>query len=448
LRIFVDKNTDMYTSNNSSNKAIGLAGIASVVSLSIVTTEAKAQNQSQRAEEVQLNTITTAVPFLGISPDSRSGAMGDAGVAISPDANSIHWNIAKLAFAENEMEFSMSYSPWLRALVPDINLAYLAGYKKLDKFSAVGFALRYFSLGTIQFTDQNGSLIREYVPNEFSLDGGYSRKLGERFSVGMTGRFIYSNLTGGTLVNGVDTKAGKSVAVDVSGYYQNPDLQLGDMDATLAFGLNISNIGAKMNYTTSSKRDFLPANLRLGTALSINPDEYNRITFAFDINKLLVPTPPYYKVDNNGNVITVNGQPQIGSGKDPDVGVAASIFQSFTDAPGYPDLDETGQIVYDANGNPIIQEGSKFKEELREINLSPGIEWWYANQFAVRTGYFHEHSSKGNRKYVTVGAGLRYSVFSLDISYLISLSQQNPLARTLRFTLRFTFDDLKKKASE
>lgn len=403
-------------------------------------------NQQTRAEQVQLNTITTAVPFLLIGPDSRSGAMGDAGVAISPDANSIHWNAAKLAFAENQMEFSMSYSPWLRNLVPDINLAYLSGYSRIDKVSTVGFGLRYFSLGSITFTDQNGSVIREYVPNEFSVDGSYARKLSDRFSIAMTGRFIYSNLTGGVIVQGANTKAGKSVAVDVSGFYTNEDLKLGGMDAELGLGFNISNIGAKMNYTNTAERDFLPTNMRLGTAFSILPDQYNKITFAFDVNKLLVPTPPIYRVDSQGNLLyDADGKPQILSGNDPDVGVAAGIFNSFTDAPGFFETDESGNPVYDANGDRVIQKGSKFKEEMREFTLSPGIEWWYAKQFAVRTGYFHEHSSKGNRKYFTLGAGIKYSVFALDVSYLVSLSQQNPLNRTLRFTLRFTFDDKKDK---
>lgn len=403
-------------------------------------------NQQTRAEQVQLNTITTAVPFLLIGPDYRSGAMGDAGVAISPDANSIHWNAAKLAFAENQMEFSMSYSPWLRNLVPDINLAYLSGYSRIDKVSTVGFGLRYFSLGSITFTDQNGSVIREYVPNEFSVDGSYARKLSDRFSIAMTGRFIYSNLTGGVIVQGANTKAGKSVAVDVSGFYTNEDLKLGGMDAELGLGFNISNIGAKMNYTNTAERDFLPTNMRLGTAFSILPDQYNKITFAFDVNKLLVPTPPIYRVDSQGNLLyDADGKPQILSGNDPDVGVAAGIFNSFTDAPGFFETDESGNPVYDANGDRVIQKGSKFKEEMREFTLSPGIEWWYAKQFAVRTGYFHEHSSKGNRKYFTLGAGIKYSVFALDVSYLVSLSQQNPLNRTLRFTLRFTFDDKKDK---
>lgn len=418
----------------------------SIAALSCVSQAVKAQSgQADRANEVQLNTITTAVPFLLIGPDSRSGGMGDGGVALSPDANSIHWNASKLAFAKDEMEFSMSYSPWLRTLVPDINLAYLSGFKRIDKVSTAGFAMRYFSLGKISFTDQNGSVIRDYVPNEFSLDGAYARKLSSRFSMAMSARFIYSNLTGGVIVGGADTKAGKSVAVDLSGFYNNEVVELGNLNAIFSFGFNISNIGAKMNYTNSSgRRDFLPCNLRFGPALTLVPDEFNKVTFNLDVNKLLVPTPPRYRTDPQGSVIYVNGVPDILSGNDPNVGVAAGIFNSFTDAPGDIQKDESGNIVYDANGDATIVKGSRFKEELKEINFSPGVEWWYANQFAVRAGYFHEAAAKGNRKYFTMGAGIRYSIFSLDLSYLISLSNQNPLNRTLRFSLRFTFEKIKK----
>jgi len=426
------------------NQLILIAGIFSVCDTNAQNILKAAPNE--RTDEVQLNTITSAVPFLLIGPDSRSGGMGDAGVAISPDANSMHWNPSKYAFVDKDMEFSMSYSPWLRSLVPDINLAYLAGYKRLDKNSTVGFALRYFSLGSITFTDANGSVIREFNPNEFSIDGAYARKLSDRFSGAMSTRFIYSNLTGATVVAGANTKPGKSVAVDISGFYTNDDVKMGDMKSVLNFGFNVSNIGAKMSYTNTSKRDFLPCNLRMGTALSILPDEFNKVTFALDFNKLLVPTPPIYDVDSTGSIVyDAEGNPAVLYGRDPDVGVAAGIFGSFTDAPGFIQQDDNGGYVYDADGKPVIEKGSRFREELREINISPAVEWWYANQFAVRAGYFHEHASKGNRKFFTVGAGIRYSVFALDVSYLISISQQNPLAKTLRFTLKFTFDKTKKE---
>ena len=375
-----------------------------------------------------LNTITTAVPFLMISVDSRAGGMGDAGVAISPDANSIHWNPSKLAFAPNDGEFHINFSPWLRNLVPDMSLAYVAGYGRLrNKKSALGGSLRYFDLGSIQFTDQNGSPIREFKPAEFAVDIGFAQQFSDFFSGGIAVRYINSNLTGGLNVNNANTKAGQSVAADVSFYYQKPDLQLGDNTGTFAFGLNISNIGAKMSYSETARRDFIPINLRLGPRFTYDIDDYNSISFHFDVNKLLVPTPPIYDNDTT-NIIA--------SGKDPNVGVAEGIFQSFSDAPGW--YDQNGQLV----------SGSKTKEEFREINLGGGLEYWYAKQFAFRAGYFWEHYTKGNRKYFTLGAGVRYSIFSIDLSYLIANTQRSPLANTLRFTLGFNFDKSKKKKQE
>jgi len=398
----------------------------------------------------QLNTITTAVPVLLIAPDSRSGAMGDVGVAISPDANSMHWNASKLAFAEqmtgNEFEISLSYSPWLKALVPDINLAYLSGYYQMDENSTIGGSLRYFSLGSITFTNITGQVIRDFNPNEFSLDFGYARKLGEFFSMGVVGKYVYSNLTGGTPAAGQTTKAGHAGAVDVSAYYVNEELTVGGNFSTLSLGLNISNIGNKMSYTTATAdRDFIPTNLRLGSALLINFDEYNTFTFAFDVNKLLVPTPPIYKKDDStGNYIPIPNTNSyvIDAGKDPNVGVATGIFQSFSDAPGWPLVDDGGDPVRDDEGNLLIEKGSRFKEEMREINLSFGMEYWYSGQFAVRGGFFYEHPTKGNRQFFTLGAGLKYSVFALDLSYLIPTQQRNPLANTLRFSLKFNFESM------
>jgi hypothetical protein len=383
----------------------------------------------------QLNTITTAVPFLMISVDSRAGGMGDAGVAVSPDANSIHWNPAKLAFAEQDGELSMSYSPWLRNLVPDMSLAYLSGYKRLgNKRSSIGGSLRYFNLGSILFTDQNGSTIRDFKPAEFAVDLAFAQQFGENFSGGVAIRYINSNLTGGISVQGANSKAGQSVAADVSFFYQKKDIQWGKKDGTFALGLNISNVGAKMSYTETSAQDFIPINLRLGPAFTLDMDEYNSLTFAFDLNKLLVPTPPVYLLDENGAVVIdpVTDRPAIASGRDPDVGVAAGMIGSFSDAPG--------NVSYDNNGNVVVESGSIFREEMREINIGGGLEYWYAKQFAFRAGYFWEHYTKGNRKYFTLGAGLRYNIFSLDLSYLIANTQISPLANTLRFTLGFRFD--------
>lgn len=378
------------------------------------------QISTQQLGGSQINTITTAVPFLLISPDSRSGAMGDAGVAISPDANSIHWNPAKLVFIEpiKDVGFSMSYSPWLRALVNDINLAYLAGYKRLDRFSTIGASLRYFSLGNITFTDNFGTTIRDFKPNEFALDLVYSRKLSDNFSAGISARYIYSNLTGGTSVGGADTKPGQSVATDLSLYYISNPFKIADKNSTIAFGTNISNIGAKMAYTENAERDFIPTNLRLGSTINTEIDEFNQFSFSLDLNKLLVPTNPYY--DPNDNSII--------SGRDPNVGVATGIFGSFSDAPG--------NVLLDNNGSYYVEDGSVFKEELNEFNLSLGAEFLYSELFALRAGYFHEHPTKGNRRFISFGAGVKYKVLELDLSYILALTQQSPLANTIRFSIK------------
>jgi hypothetical protein len=360
-----------------------------------------------------LNTITTAGPFLLISPDSKAGAMGDVGVATNPDANSLHWNPAKFSFVEDEVGFSVSYVPWLRALVPDINLSYLAGYKKLNDKETVAMELRYFTLGDITFTDVIGNNLGQYKPSEFAIASAYSRKLSDLFSLAISGRYIYSNLTGGQSAGGITTNAGQSIAADVAGYYRKT-IRISEKDMDLAFGANISNIGSKISYTETSTKDFIPINLRLGTALSTEIDDYNKISFAFDINKLLVPTPPQY----NDSI-----EDQIDFGKDPNVSVVSGIFQSFGDAPG------------------------GFNEEFREINFSLGTEYWYADQFAIRAGYFNEHDTKGGRKFFTFGSGVKYNVFALDFSYLINASRSingsNPLANTMRFTLIFDFGEMK-----
>ena len=353
-----------------------------------------------------LNTITTAVPFLLIAPDSRSGAMGDVGVATSPDANSIHWNPAKLAFTEENMGASISYVPWLRALVPDINLSYITGYRKLKNNQAVGLEMRYFTLGDITFTNITGDVVGQYKPHEFALGGSYARMLSDQFSLSISGRYIYSNLTGGQSAGGIETVAGQSIATDLAGYYQKSVRIIGE-EMNLAMGLNISNIGSKVSYTETSIRDFIPINMRLGTSLSSDIDDYNKLSFAFDINKLLVPTPP----------ITDNGEIKLGQSSD--VGVVTGIFQSFNDAPG------------------------GLKEEFREINYSVGSEYWYANQFAIRAGYFFEHDTKGGRKFFTFGSGVKYSAFILDFSYLINATTDagvtNPLANTMRFSMTWNF---------
>ena len=383
---------------------------------------------------LQLNTITTAVPFLMIAPDSRSGAMGDVGVALSPDANSLHWNPAKMAFIEDEMEFGLSYAPWLRQLVDDMNLAYVSSVRRLNDRQAYGVALRYFSLGNITFTDDVGTTIRDFQPAELSLDGGFSQKFSDKFSGGFSARFIHSNLTGGTSVQGADSRPGISVAADLSMYYVNDRANWGKSDGIFRLGMNMSNLGAKMSYTETAERDFIPANLRLGSSYETLIDDYNSVTFALDLNKLLVPTQPIYGFD------TIQGR-YIISGMDPNVGVTTGLVQSFYDAPGIVTTDAV-------TGESFVQKGSIWREELREINISTGLEYNFDDVFAFRTGYFFEHFSKGNRQFITLGAGVKYTVFTVDFSYLISTTQQNPLANTLRFSLRLQFDDLDEYLSE
>ena len=375
---------------------------------------------------LQLNTITTAVPFLLIAPDSRAGAMGDAGVASSPDANSMHWNIAKLAFIEKETGVSISYSPWLRKLVPDISLSYISGYKKLGDDKAIGASLRYFSLGDIKFTDDQGVAIGDFNPSEFAFDLGYSQKFGERFSGGLAVRYISSNLTGGIDAEGQQTKTGRSFAVDIGGFYTNDEVEVFGQKSIFNLGLSISNIGSKISYTNDAIKDFIPINMRLGQSLTFVLDQYNSFTILTDVNKLLVPTPPIYAKDESGSPIIdpVTGEQEIAAGEDPNVPVVSGIFQSFSDAPG------------------------GFSEELKEYNISAGLEYLYNKQFAVRAGYFHESATKGDRKYITAGLGLKLSVFSIDFSYLIAMTQLNPLANTVRFTLMFDFAAFKDQNKE
>jgi hypothetical protein len=380
-----------------------------------------------------LNTITTAVPFLMISPDSRAGGMGDVGAATSPDINSIHWNPSKLAFADKKMGIGVSYTPWLRALVPDINLAYLSGYYKTKKNGTIGASLRYFSLGDITFTDINGTVIGQYRPNEFAIDVAYATKLSDNFSVGGAVRYINSNLTGGIDVQGSATHAGHAIAADISAMYRKDKLKLGDKKAVGAVGLAITNIGSKMTYSDRNGKnnaDFIPINMRLGGSLNVQLDEYNSLAIAADVNKLLVPTPPIYKHNKDslghdaGVAYDANNDPIIEYGKDPNRGIAEGMFGSFNDAPG----------------------GGK--EELKEINYSLGLEYWYNKLFAVRVGYFHESPTKGNRQFFTLGAGVKYNVFGLDFAYLIPTQQRNPLENTLRFTLTFDFDAFKAQNNE
>lgn len=346
-----------------------------------------------------LNVVSTAVPLLRATSEARSGAMGDVGLAISPDANSIYWNAAKLAFNKVNTGVSVSFSPWLRQLgITDIYLSNLSGYFKPDDMSAIAASLRYFSFGNITFTDFTGAVQGDYKPNEFYIDFAYSRKLSTNFGTGLTLKYIHSDLAQG-MVNGSELKVGQAVAADLSFFYTN-DIAVGGTDTKFNLGLAITNIGNKISYTDDdTDRDFIPTNLGLGTAFDFNFDTYNTLTLAFDVNKLLVPTP-------------------ISDGTHTDLDAIAGIFGSFGDAP----------------------DGGS--EELRELMYSVGMEYWYNELFALRAGYFHEHATKGARQYFTMGAGIKYNIFGLNLSYLAPTTGQNhPLARTLRFSLVFDFAD-------
>lgn len=376
-----------------------------VVSIALLgATQAGAQNSGiLYGQDTTRRVITTAVPFINFAPDSRASGMGDVGVATSPDANSTHWNNGKLAFIEQDYGMSASYTPWLGKIVDDMSISYLSGFYKIDRVQTIGASLRYFDLGEIQLTNDQGISLGLENPRELAFDVTYSRKLTEEIGVGVSGRYIWSNLSGS--YSGTDgARSGKSVAVDL-GFYYTKEFMLSGRDTEVSLGANISNIGQKVTYSNESNADFIPTNLRLGSAVKTSLDPYNTITFALDFNKLLVPTPPIR--DANGNIT---------SGKDPERNLVSGIFGSFGDAP------------------------DGFSEELREVTISAGAEYWYRDVFAARAGYFHEADSKGGRRYLTVGLGFRYQKFGVDFSYLIPPVQNHPLAETIRFSILFNFD--------
>jgi hypothetical protein len=383
--------------------------------------------------DLQLNTITTALPFMAITPDSRAGGMGDAGTALSPTSTSVYWNTSMISFAKEKSELSLSYTPWLRQLTNDIHLSYLSFYYKVNRLHSVGGALRFFSLGEITFTDASGNVIRDDKPSEFELTGAYAFRLSDRFSIGLNGKFAYSNLTGGLTVGGVNTKAGIVGATDLSFTYFNEDAKIGKTKGSYTFATTINNIGNKVAYSELSKRDFIPMNLKIGNAFKADFDKYNSVTFALDLQKLLVPTPAYYDV--------IDGSYTMISGRSNDVGVVSGMIQSFYDAPGAPLTDADGKYIQNADGSYEVKKGSKFTEELTEINIAGGLEWWYNNVLAVRGGIFYENRNKGNRQFINLGASFKYNMFGIDFSYLASISgRQSPLANTLRFTLRLNLD--------
>jgi hypothetical protein len=387
--------------------------------------------------DLQLNTITTALPFMSITPDSRAGGMGDAGTALSPNSNSVYWNTSALSFSKMKSEVSLSYVPWLRQLTNDIHLSYLAGYVQLNKIHTIGGALRFFSLGEITFTDASGNVIRDDKPSEFELTGAYAFRLSDKLSIGLNGKFAYSNLTGGLTVGGVNTKPGVVGAADLSFTYYNDDAKIGKLDGVYTFAATFNNIGNKVAYSELSQRDFIPMNMKIGNSFKAEFDRYNHVTFSVDLQKLLVPTPAFYDYyDDNGDGINQPTEFQLLSGKPNDIGVISGMLQSFYDAPGVVVEDEDGKYIQNTDGTFEIAKGSKLKEELAEINIAAGVEWWYNDVFAVRTGIFYENKNKGDRQFLNFGASLKYNMFAFDFSYLAALTRQSPLGNTLRFTIR------------
>lgn len=353
------------------------------------------------------NPVTTSVTSQSIAPDARSAGMGDVGAATDPDVVSQYWNPAKYPFNISRAGVAINYTPWLRQLVSDIDLAYVAGYYRIGDYSAVSASLRYFSLGEVQMSDDEHLTINPY---EMSFDVAYSLMLSEHFSLGAAVRWIYSDLTYDFTS---DTAPGSAFAADLSCYYQNY-LNIGERECQLGLGLNISNIGSKISFGGDNNSEFIPTNMRLGASLMVPIDEYNRFTIAADANKLLVPTYPKQNEGESTEAYQERVQKDYY-----DVSSISGIFKSFGDAPG------------------------GFKEELQEIQWSVGAEYIYHDKFALRAGYHHESENKGNRKYFTVGAGFKMSVFSLDAGYVIATAKSNPLDQTLRFSLSFDMDGIK-----
>ncbi|RSK32332.1 type IX secretion system outer membrane channel protein PorV [Hymenobacter metallilatus] len=359
----------------------------------------------------RVNAITTAVPILTISPDARSSALGEAGVAISPDANAGYYNPGKLGFVRYQHSVAASYTPWLASIANDMGLAYLSGTSKIGDRSTISANLMYFDLGQIDYRTSTNQPNGSFNPKEYAFTIGYGQKLSDNLGVGLNARYIRSNLTGGT----ADTKPGNAVAVDLGAYYTT-DLTIGPGEYNLAFGAALSNIGNKITYTDGNQPDFLPTNFKLGTAITKELDAYNKITLTVDANKLLVPTPFYDKNDPTDD----RSAPAVVAENDrrANYGIVRGITSSFSDAPG------------------------GFSEEMKEINLSGGLEYVYNDLLMARVGYFYENPMKGDRQYLSFGAGVRYQVFGVDGTYLVPNSKANPLAQTLRISLHFNFNEL------
>jgi hypothetical protein len=383
--------------------------------------QAQTQTQSISSKDLagQLNTVTTMVPFLTITPDSRSAGMGDVGVALfSPDANSGCWNNANLLNAEKSSGFSISYAPWLRQLVDDVGFSYLSGYQKVGKRGVISGSFRYFSLGNIQFTDFEGAPQGSFNPNEFAFDAGYALGFTKQLSMGVNLRYIYSNIVGSGIRNGIDYNAATSIAGDISLLYKT-EMRISGKKRKFNLGMNIQNIGSKMTYSSKEKLDFIPTNLKLGVGYNTEIDNYNKVNVYLDFNKLLVPTRPYYlqKWDNSGDSFKGNMRQYVGT--DPNVGTIQGMFQSFTDAPG------------------------GFTEEMKEWITNVGVEYIYDNAFSVRGGLFYESATKGGRQYITTGIGLKFQSLTVDAAYLIPLANRHPLQNQMRFSLLFDLNSLK-----
>ena len=362
------------------------------------------------------NTILTALPFLRINPDARSGALGDAGTALSSDPNAMHHNAARLAFSETDMGISATYSPWLRNLnIDDIYLFYLTGFKKIDDNQSVGGAIRYFSLGEIEFRDTEGKDLGTGKPNELELNVAYARKLSEKFSASLSAKFAYSNLASGRTVGTSQITSAKSFGADIGTFYRTQLGQSGRRNY-LNLGLAVTNIGSKVTYVKNLTKDFIPTNMSLGVNYEMNFDDYNSLNIIGEANKLLVPSPIPFgneNYDRDTNKVADFREKALFEG----------IFGSFSDAPG------------------------GFTEEVQEISWSLALEYWYDKQFAVRMGYFNENALKGNRKFLTLGCGVKYNVFGLNLSYLVPTNNnRSPLANTLRFSLIFDFANNKEKS--
>ncbi len=374
--------------------------------LTVISLTVSAQDKNS-----MFNPVHTSVTSQTIAPDARGGAMGDIGAATDPDVNSQYWNPAKYPFAISRAGVALNYTPWLRQLVNDMDLAYLAGYYRIGDYSAVSGSLRYFSLGEVYTSsDVSGSNDMTIRPYEMSFDVAYSLMLSEKFSIAAAVRWIHSDLTYDYTE---ETTPGNAFAADIAAYYQNY-INIGQRECQLGVGLNVSNIGSKITFGGDDNSEFIPTNLRLGASLMVPIDEYNKFTIAADANKLLVPTYPQKKEEESDEDFEVRKQKDYY-----DVSSISGIFKSFTDAPG------------------------GFKEELQEVNWSVGGEYTYNDKFSVRAGYHHESENKGNRKYFTVGAGFKMNVFSLDAGYVIATAKSNPLDQTMRFTLTFDMDGIK-----